>query len=158
MGGAPDLDHSRGFSDDDHDPDLSVVPAFEPTSDPDDSDPDDSDAHGSDPDDSDLIGSRSARNVTPFDAGGDQATRIAHAKQRHGAAGGMLAAGMLGIDQLVNGRKPREEIPVVVTASSDPVDIDTDGIRVSLAGADVIAPALPRTLPKTPPARRRRWR
>ncbi len=143
MGGAPDLDHSSRSSDDDIDPDLSVVPAFDPAGDPDDSDPDDSGI---------------STNVTPFDAGGDQASRIAHAKQRHGAAGGMLAAGMLGIDQLVNGRKPREEIPVVVTASSDPVDIDTDGIRVSLAGADVIAPALPRTLPKTPPARRRRWR
>lgn len=143
MGGAPDLDHSPGCSDDDIDPDLSVEPDSDPDSDPDDSDPD---------------GSQSARNVTPFDAGGDQASRVAHAKQRHGAAGGMLAAGMLGIDQLVNGRKPREEIPVVVTASSDPVDIDTDGIRVSLAGADVIAPALPRTLPKTPPALRRRWR
>ncbi len=153
MGGAPDLDHSPGSSDDDIDPDLSVVPAFDPAGDPEDSDPNDSDPDDSDPNDSGI-----STNVTPFDAGGDQASRIAHAKQRHGAAGGMLAAGMLGIDQLVNGRKPREEIPVVVTASSDPIDIDTDGIRVSLAGADVIAPALPRTLPKTQPARRRRWR
>lgn len=96
--------------------------------------------------------------IAPFDAGGDHASRIAHAKQRHGASGGMLAAGMLGIEQLLSGRKPREEIPVVVAANSEPVDIDTDGIRVSLVGVDVTAPALPRTAPKTSGARRRRWR
>ncbi len=63
---------------------------------------------------------------------------------------------MLGIDQMVSGRKPREEAPIVVAANSEPVDIDTDGILVSVAGADVIAPPLPRTAPKTPSKRRRR--
>jgi hypothetical protein len=96
--------------------------------------------------------------MVEFDPGGDMVTRVANAKRRHGAAGAMLAAGMLGIDQALSGRKPREEIPVVVDANSDPVDIDTDGITVSLDHADVIAPALPRTEPKVPKAERSPWR
>jgi hypothetical protein len=53
------------------------------------------------------------------------------ARRRHGGIGAMLAAGMLGLDQVL-GRKPREEAPVVVDANSDPIDIDTDGITVDL--------------------------
>lgn len=103
----------------------------------------------------------------PFDLGdGDVATRIAHARQRHGLAGGMLAAGMLGIDQVVNGRKPREDAPIVIAANSDPIDIDRDGISVPLDPDDpdgqfaVAAPPLPRTEPITAPrgGARRRWR
>jgi hypothetical protein len=100
----------------------------------------------------------------PFDLGeGDVATRIAHAKQRHGLAGAVLAAGMFGIDQAVNGRKPREEAPIVVDAPGEPGDIDRDGIAVSLdgAGLHVAAPPLPRSTPiVAPPAaptRRARW-
>lgn len=96
-----------------------------------------------------------------FDLGdGDMVTRIAHAKQRHGVAGAMLAAGMLTIDQMVNGRKPREQAPVVVDASGEPTDIDRDGITVSLdtAGLAVTAPALPRTAPVERSARRGRRR
>jgi hypothetical protein len=100
------------------------------------------------------------RGPEPFDAGGDMSTRIAHAKRRHGTAGAALAAGMLGVDQIVNGRKPREEAPIVIAANSDPLDIDTDGISLSLADADVAVPPLPRTEPKTAPTsgkwRRRR--
>jgi hypothetical protein len=100
----------------------------------------------------------------PFDLGEDDVvTRIAHARQRHGLAGGMLAAGMLGIDQVVNGRKPREEAPIVVAANSDPIDIDRDGISVPLDQEGqfaVAAPPLPRREPITAPrgSARRRWR
>ena len=97
----------------------------------------------------------------PFDAGSDIATRVANARARHGRGGGMLAAGMLGLDQLVNGRKPREEVPVVVAANSDPLDIDTDGIAVSLDDVDLVAPPLPRTSPVVHDSssnKRRRWR
>lgn len=81
---------------------------------------------------------------------------VANARRRHGALGAVMAAGMLGIDQVL-GRKPREEAPIVVSSNSDPVDIDTDGIAVSVDdGLSVIAPALPRTPPTVAPARRRR--
>lgn len=99
--------------------------------------------------------------AVPFDLGQDDlATRIAHAKQRHGVGGAMLAAGMLGIDQVLNGRKPREDAPIVVDANGEPTDIDLDGIAVSLdeAGIHVAAPPLPRTAPITAPPRRSRWR
>jgi hypothetical protein len=80
---------------------------------------------------------------------------VANAHRRHGALGAIVAAGMWGIDQAL-GRKPREEVPVVVSAPSDPLDIDTDGITVALDGVAVTTPALPRTAPKVAPARRRR--
>lgn len=100
-----------------------------------------------------------ASTAEPFDIGdGDLATRVAHAKQRHGVAGAMLAAGMLAIDQMVNGRKPREEAPITVDASGEPTDIDRDGITVALEGpgVQVTAPPLPRTAPVVAPARRGR--
>lgn len=99
--------------------------------------------------------------AVPFDLGPDDLpTRIAHARQRHGVGGAMLAAGMLGIDQVLNGRKPREDAPIVVDANGEPTDIDIDGIAVSLdeAGVHVVAPPLPRTAPITAPPRRSRWR
>ena len=142
MGGAPDHDDAPGRStpDVDADADLEL----------------DADADA-ELDDSEVVDDL---EPVPFDAGGDIATRIAHAKRRHGAAGAALAAGMLGIDQIVNGRKPREEAPIVIASNSDPLDIDTDGISLSLADADVAVPPLPRTEPKTSPTpgKRRRWR
>ncbi|MFT3852510.1 MAG: hypothetical protein QM733_07225 [Ilumatobacteraceae bacterium] len=83
---------------------------------------------------------------------------IATARRRHGTAGAVLAAGLFGID-IALGRKPREDIPVVVTASSEPTDIDTDGIRVDVdEQTSVVAPALPRQEPPGRSGRRRRGR
>ena len=94
-------------------------------------------------------------DAPPIDPSVDDATMMAAARRRHGALGGVVAAGMLGIDKVL-GRKPREEIPVVVDAPTEPVDIDADGITVPLdAHTDVISPPLPRSLPKVAPARRR---
>jgi hypothetical protein len=120
-------------------------------------DHDDAPADTQDGDIDDFVGSLDSLDSepVPFDAGVDDATRIAHARRRHGGAGAALAAGMLGIDQIVNGRKPREDAPIVVAANSDPLDIDTEGIRVSVEGADIVAPPLPRTAPVTPGKRRR---
>lgn len=100
-----------------------------------------------------------AADAAPFDAGDDLADRVRHARQRHGLAGGILASAMLGIDQAVNGRKPREEAPIVVDANSDPTDIDTDGISVELDDHEhvaFVAPALPRRTPITTRRGRRR--
>jgi hypothetical protein len=68
---------------------------------------------------------------------------VATARRRHGAAGAVLAAGMFGVD-IALGRKPKEEAPVVVTASGDPTDIDRDGMNFALdAVTQVVAPPLP---------------
>ena len=78
------------------------------------------------------------------------------ARRRHGAAGAILAAGMFGVD-IALGRKPKEDAPVVIAASSDPTDIDTDGIRIPLdAATDLIAPPQPPSDPYAPKPRRRR--
>jgi hypothetical protein len=93
-----------------------------------------------------------------WDASGDPRDVIANARRRHGAAGGVLAAGMFGLDQLL-GRKPKEEIPVVVASSSDPTDIDADGIVIPLdANRDVIAPPMPRRGDPKPRKRAKRRR
>lgn len=69
---------------------------------------------------------------------------VAAARRRHGMAGGMLAAGLFGLEQVL-GRKAKEEAPVVVAASTEPVDIDTDGIIIEVDDdISVVAPPLPR--------------
>ena len=77
-----------------------------------------------------------------------------------GASGmGRVAAGMFAIDQIYNGRKVKEDAPIVVDASSEPTDLDKDGITVPIDdNTDFVAPALPRTEPIDSNRRKgRRW-
>ena len=84
-------------------------------------------------------------DAVAFDAG--PTDPVAAARRRHGAAGAIVAAGMLGLDQML-GRKPKQEAPIVVAANSDPVDIDSNGISMVIApGTSVVAPAQPRSEP-----------
>ena len=81
---------------------------------------------------------------------------VATARRRHGVAGAVLAAGLLGIDEAL-GRKVKEEAPIVVAASDGPGDIDEHGIVVPVDEAtEVVAPAQPRPDPFAPRPRRRR--
>jgi hypothetical protein len=78
------------------------------------------------------------------------------ARRRHGAAGAIVAAGMFGLDQAL-GRKPKEEAPIVMAASDEPVDIDQEGIVVPVdSDTSIVAPPQPRSDPL--PSRRRRKR
>lgn len=82
---------------------------------------------------------------------------VATARRRYGTGGAILAAGMLGIDKVL-GRRVKEEAPIVIAASDQPVDIDTDGITVPLDDdTDVVAPPQPRPdpFPRRPRKRRR---
>lgn len=80
---------------------------------------------------------------------------VGTARRRHGAAGAMLAAGMFGVD-IALGRKPKEEAPIVMAASSEPVDIEKDGIEVPIdENTSVFAPPQPPSDP-FPPRRRRK--
>lgn len=75
-------------------------------------------------------------------------TPVETARRRHGAAGAMLAAGMLGIDEAMGLRKPKQEAPVVIAAATEPVDIDEDGIDVAVdETTSVYAPPQPRSQP-----------
>lgn len=79
---------------------------------------------------------------------------IATARRRHGAAGAVLAAGMFGVD-IALGRKPKEDAPIVVASSSEPVDIESDGITIPVDDAtSVFAPPQPKQDP-LPPRRKR---
>lgn len=94
----------------------------------------------------------------PFEADIDDADRVSDARRRLGRGGAMLAAGMLGLDQVLSGKK-KEEAPIIVDANSDPHDIDADGIRVRVSDdAEVVSPPLPRTPPLKPASTQRRHR
>ena len=61
-----------------------------------------------------------------------------------------------GVD-IALGRKPKEEAPVVVASSSEPTDIETDGIEVPIDDrTSVYAPPQPPTDPFAPRPRRKR--
>lgn len=80
---------------------------------------------------------------------------VGTARRRHGAAGAILAAGMFGVD-IALGRKAKEEAPIVMAASSEPVDIEKDGIEVPIdENTSVFAPPQPPSDP-FPPRRRRK--
>jgi hypothetical protein len=79
---------------------------------------------------------------------------VGTARRRHGGVGAIMAAGMFGLDQAL-GRKPKEEAPIVMAASDEPVDIDHEGITVPVDDSmSVVAPPQPRSDPL--PSRRRR--
>ena len=63
--------------------------------------------------------------------GDSQDPLVRRAAQRYGTVGAMLAGGMVVFDKLL-GRKPKQEAAVVIEASSDPIDIDHDGITVEV--------------------------
>jgi hypothetical protein len=81
---------------------------------------------------------------------------IGTARRRHGVAGAILAGGLFGLDQAL-GRKVKEEAPIVVAASDQPVDIDDEGITVPVDDRfSVVAPPQPRSDPLRATRRRRR--
>jgi hypothetical protein len=82
---------------------------------------------------------------------------VATARRRHGAAGAIVAAGMLGLDQALMGRKVKQEAPIVIAASDQPIDIDDHGITVPVdEDLSVVAPPQPRSRPLFSTRRRRR--
>jgi hypothetical protein len=86
----------------------------------------------------------------------DISETIANARRRHGSAGAIIAAGMLGLDQVL-GRKPREEAPIVISTGDEPIDIDDDGIVLQIDDqTSVVAPPQPRPDPFPPRRRARR--
>ncbi len=72
------------------------------------------------------------------------ADMVANARRRHGAAGAMLAAGLVAMDDLLMGRPVKEQAPVVVANPTEPHDVDRDGIIVPIdEEKSVFAPPQP---------------
>jgi len=75
-------------------------------------------------------------------------TPIATARRQHGIAGAIMAGAMLAIDEAMGLRKVKQEAPIVIDASSDPLDIDTDGIDIPVDDqTSIFAPPQPRSKP-----------
>ncbi len=81
---------------------------------------------------------------------------VATARRRYGVGGAMMAGGMLGIEKALELRPAKEEVPIVVEAATEPVDIDDEGIDVDIDDETwVYAPPQPRSRPQTKVPRRR---
>jgi hypothetical protein len=75
-------------------------------------------------------------------------------RRKGGAAGAALAGAMLAMRDLLEG-PVKEEIPIEVESSSEPHDVDRDGVEVQVGDVDVASPPLERKDP-LPTAKRRR--
>lgn len=137
-------------------PDRGLDPAFDPAGDPaGDVPPDDAPAPDYAPDGAMFdIPDEVALEETIAPVSDPVGT----ARRRHGTAGAVLAAGLFGIDVAL-GRKPKEEIPVVVASNDEPVDVDRDGIAVAIDDTtSMVSPPLPRLDPRASMRRRARPR
>ncbi|MCU1400082.1 MAG: hypothetical protein JWN62_3191 [Acidimicrobiales bacterium] len=77
----------------------------------------------------------------------DNPNPVATARRRHGLGGAMIAAGMFGLDQALTG-KQKPDHAEIQESSSEPVDVDKDGITVVIDDATTIqTPALERRPP-----------
>ncbi|MCU1388788.1 MAG: hypothetical protein JWL72_2126 [Ilumatobacteraceae bacterium] len=76
----------------------------------------------------------------------DDPKPLAAARRRKGL-GGMIAAGMFGLDQALTGKQKPDQAEIQ-ESSSEPVDVDKDGIKVVIDdGTTVQTPALERRPP-----------
>jgi hypothetical protein len=78
-------------------------------------------------------------------------------RRKGGVAGAAMAGAMLVVNEIYEG-PPKDDRPVTVEASSDPENVDRDGIEVSVDDVEVAAPPLPHLDPvvtrsqhRTPP-------
>ena len=79
---------------------------------------------------------------------------VRRAKARYGMLGAAMAGAMIALRDILE--KPKDEVAVVVDAPSDPLDLDTDGVRVPLPEGQA-ATAPPQARPVTDPAAARAW-
>ena len=63
-------------------------------------------------------------------------------RRKGGLAGAAMAGAMLAVSEIYEGPK-KDDKPVTVEASSDPDDVDRDGIGVQVGEVEVEAPPLP---------------
>lgn len=83
-----------------------------------------------------------------------RASAIEAGRRKGGVAGAAMAGAMLAVAEIYEG-PPKEDAPVTVEASSDPTDIDRDGVEVHVGEVDVSSPALERLDPVVGDSRKR---
>jgi uncharacterized Ntn-hydrolase superfamily protein len=83
-----------------------------------------------------------------------RASALAAGRRKAGVAGAAMAGAMLAVAEIYEG-PPKEDAPVTVEASSDPTDLDKDGVDVTVGDVDVSAPPLERLDPVVPGRRKR---
>jgi hypothetical protein len=83
-----------------------------------------------------------------------RASAIAAGRRKGGVAGAAMAGAMMAVAEIYEG-PPKEDAPVTVEASSDPTDIDRDGVDVTVGEVDVSSPALERIDPVVGDQRKR---
>jgi len=83
-----------------------------------------------------------------------RASAIEAGRRKGGAAGAAMAGAMMAVAEIYEG-PPKEDAPVTVEASSDPNDIDADGVEVTVGEVDVAAPPLERLDPVVGDQRKR---
>jgi hypothetical protein len=106
------------------------------------------------PDDA-VNGSSAGPDPVVDPMGDDRAAVIRRARKIGGLPGAVLAGALMGLKDVLD--PPKDKQAVVVEASSEPHDIDKDGIDMELDGTRrAVAPPLPPMLPH--PVRRRRRR
>lgn len=94
--------------------------------------------------DGDTVDGDPVEMETPL-AADDGNDIVANARRRFGSGGALLAAGMLGLDNLLR-EKVKPDSVQVQEAPTDPIDLDADGIQVTIdEQLSVSAPALERT-------------
>jgi hypothetical protein len=84
-----------------------------------------------------------------------RASAIEAGRRKGGVAGAAMAGAMFAVAEFYEGPK-KDDKPVTVEASSDPEDVDRDGIDVSVGDVDVGSPALPTLGPVVDRANRRK--
>jgi hypothetical protein len=83
-----------------------------------------------------------------------RAAAIAAAKRKGGVAAGAMAGAMLALRDIVEG-PPKDDAPVTVEASGDPLDLEKHGFGAKVGDVDVEAPPLERKAPVSGRRRRR---
>jgi hypothetical protein len=83
-----------------------------------------------------------------------RASAIAAGRRKGGVAGAAMAGAMMAVAEIYEG-PPKEDAPVTVEASSDPTDIDRDGVDVTVGEVDVSSPPLARLDPVVGDQRKR---
>ena len=83
-----------------------------------------------------------------------RASAIAAGRRQGGVAGAAMAGAMMAVAEIYEG-PPKEDAPVTVESSSDPTDIDKDGVDVTVGEVDVSSPPLERIDPVVGDARKR---